>query len=92
MNNELTVQQLAALAMEAEITDPIDWGELSIKEQAAYEMMAASVVEQLDGLPESQRPIVAMATITKLLVENFVLNIKLKKSSETISKLSKINK
>ena len=78
--------------MEAEVADPIEWGELSIKEVDAYEMMAASVIAQIDGLPEEQRPIVAMATITKLLVENFVLNIKLKNSLETISKLSKINK
>lgn len=92
MNNEVTIKQLASLAMEAEIADPIEWGELSIKEQDAYEMMAASVVAQLDGIPEDQRPIVAMATITKLLVENFVLNIKYKNSLETITKLSKINK
>lgn len=92
MNNEVTIKQLASLAMEAEIADPIEWGELSIKEQDAYEMMAASVVAQLDGIPEDQRPIVAMATITKLLVENFVLNIKHKNSLETITKLSKINK
>lgn len=92
MNNEITIKQLASLAMDAEIADPIEWGELSIKEQDAYEMMAASVVNQIDGLPEEQRGVVAMATITKLLVENFVLNIKLKNSLETISKLSKINK
>ena len=92
MNDNATVKQLARLAMEAEVTDPIEWGELSIKEEDAYEMMAASVINQIEGLPEDQRPIVAMATITKLLVENFVLNIKLKNSLETITKLSKINK
>lgn len=93
MNNQNeTVKQLASLAMEAEVSDPIEWGELSIKEQDAYEMMAASVISQIEGLPEDQRPIVAMATITKLLVENFVLNIKLKTSLETITNLSKHNK
>lgn len=90
--NNVTIKQLATLAMEAEVADPIEWGELSIKEEDAYEMMAANVITQIDSIPEDQRPIVAMATITKLLVENFVMNIKLKNSLETISKLSKINK
>jgi hypothetical protein len=87
MNNP-TVQQLAQLAQQAEVTDPINWNELSIREQDAYEMMANSVLDQILSLPEDQRPIVAMATITKLLVENFVLNIQLKKSFETIKQLS----
>ncbi len=91
-DQKATIKQLAALAMEAEVADPIEWGELSIKEHDAYEMMAASVISQIEGLAEEQRPIVAMATITKLLVENFVLNIKLKNSLDTITKLSKINK
>jgi hypothetical protein len=72
-----TVEQLAELAQETEITDPIDWGQLQITKQQAYLMMAANVLEQFLSIPESQRPIVAMATVTKLLVENFVLNVKL---------------
>jgi hypothetical protein len=86
--NNTTVQQLAQLAQQAEVTDPIDWSELSIREQDAYEMMANSVLDQIHSLPEDQRPIVAMATITKLLVENFVLNIRLKNYFETIKQLS----
>lgn len=92
LNNSATAKQLAELAMEAEVADPIDWGELAIKEQDAYEMMASNVLAQMESLPENQRPLVAMATITKLLVENFVLNLKLKKSFETIAKLSKITR
>jgi hypothetical protein len=92
MNNEITIKQLASLAMEAEVADPIDWGELSISEQNAYEMMASNVISQIESVPENQRTVVAMATITKLLVENFVLNIKLKNSLQTIAQLSKNNK
>jgi hypothetical protein len=74
---KITTAMLVDLAMQAEITDPIDWGQLSIEERQAYTLMATSVIEQIYGIPEEQQLMVAMATMTKLLVENFVLNVKL---------------
>lgn len=76
-STEITTPMLVDLAMQAEITDPIDWAQLSIEERQAYTLMATSVVEQINGIPQEQRLMVAMATMTKLLVENFVLNVKL---------------
>jgi len=73
-----TVKQLADLARESDEQDPIDWGQLKVTEDQAYEMMASNVLEQFTGIPEDQRLTVAMATVTKLLVENFVLNVKLR--------------
>ena len=73
-----SIVQLAELAMESEMTDPIDWGMLQISERDAYVMMASNVIEQLESVNDEERPVVAMATITKLLVENFVLNLRLK--------------
>jgi hypothetical protein len=81
MNEKLTkteaVGRLAELAQEVEIKDPIDWGMLNIREQEAYELMANSVLDQMYTVPETHRETVMMATMVKLLVENFVLNIKL---------------
>jgi hypothetical protein len=77
-NMNSTVKQLAELAMEAELRDPIDWGMLNVSEREAYEMMAGQVLEQMFNVPENDRAVVAMATMTKLLVENFVLNLQLK--------------
>jgi hypothetical protein len=74
---KITTPMLVDLAMQAEITDPIDWAQLSMEERQAYTLMATSVIEQINGIPEEQRLMVAMATMTKLLVENFVLNVKL---------------
>lgn len=71
------VELVIELAKECEGGDPIDWGLLSVTEEQAYQMMASSVLEQIDGLPESEQLLVAQATMTKLLVENFVLNLKL---------------
>lgn len=64
-------EQLAELAMEVEVTDPIDWGNLSIDERTAYQLMSTHVLEM------DNDDITMRAIIVKLLVENFVLNLKL---------------
>jgi len=69
------IQTIAELAQEAELTDPIDWGLLNIDEPTAYRMMASHVVEQFQDSADHE--LVMLSTITKLLVENFVLNLKL---------------
>jgi len=73
-----TIHQIAALAKEAEMIETIDWSQLDIEEDEAYLMMASNVVEQLESVPQEQAGIVSMSTMTKMLVENFILNIKLK--------------
>jgi hypothetical protein len=72
----VTAKQLAELAQEIESTDPIVWGRLEISEQAAYEMMASQVMSQFLTTNENKE-VVMLATITKLLVENFVLHLRL---------------
>jgi|TARA_B110000977_G_scaffold184539_1_gene248385 hypothetical protein len=69
---------LVDLAMECELEDPIDWGLLRITEKQAYQMMASQLLEQFDGVNKVDVLPVILATSTKLLVENFVLNLKLK--------------
>ena len=71
------IGKLIALAKEVEIRDKIDWTQLKVTEAEVYEMMGNSVVDQMYSLPEEHRQGVAMATMVKLLVENFVLNTKL---------------
>lgn len=75
--SQATVAQIAELAMETELTDPIDWGMLSVDELTAYKLIASSVLERFDSVGSDDKLIVAQATITKLIVENFVLNLKL---------------
>ena len=69
--------RLVGLAKEVEIRDPIDWTKMQVTEDQIYEMMASSVIDQMYSVPEDHRDTVALATLTKLLVENFVLNTKL---------------
>ena len=65
------VRNLVILAKEGEAMDPIDWGELNITEDQAYVMMATHVLEM------ERNHLTDGAIIVKLLVENFVLNLKL---------------
>jgi hypothetical protein len=73
----MNIEQLAQLAREAEGNDPIDWGMIPIREEDAYLQMAAQVIEMMKAYGPADRQYVALATITKLLVENFVLNYQL---------------
>ena len=70
VDNE-AVRNLVILAKEGAEMDPIDWGELNITEEQAYVMMAAHVLEM------ERNHLTDGAIIVKLLVENFVLNLKL---------------
>jgi hypothetical protein len=68
-------KDLAELAQEYDIGDPIDWGMLNVQEDEAYLMIAEQVVEIMR---RSDNPeLVATIAMTKLLVENFVLNLRL---------------
>ena len=73
----LSVEELATLAQEVEVTDPIEWDMLSVDEFTSYKLMAASVLELFGNMEKDQQLTIALASITKLLVENFVLNLKL---------------
>lgn len=68
------VKILVDLAMEVEMEDPIDWGMLAVSEHDAYKLMAAHVLEM------NNDDLTNKAIIVKLLVENFVLNLKLMES------------
>jgi hypothetical protein len=65
------IDLLIELAMEIEVEDSIDWGMLSIDEKDAYTLMATHVIEMNNDELTNQ------AIIVKLLVENFVLNLRL---------------
>jgi hypothetical protein len=73
----MNAEQLAILAREIEVADPIDWGMLPVQEEKAYLEMAKQVLDIMRHYNPADRQTVALASVVKLLVENFVLNIKL---------------
>jgi len=62
---------LVELAKAGAEMDPINWGDLNITEDQAYVMMATHVLQM------ERNHLTDGAIIVKLLVENFVLNLKL---------------
>jgi hypothetical protein len=74
--------QLVELAEEIEMTDPIDWGMLVINEHDAYKLMAAGVLDNYLGMDPDCRDMMLLATVVKLTVENFTLNMKLMQSNK----------
>ena len=62
---------LKELALEADTVDPINWGQLNISEDEAFNLMAMHVQEM------ENNHLTLKAVCVKLMVENFVLNLKL---------------
>lgn len=73
------VEQIVALAEEIEISDPIDWSDLTISETDAYTLIANNILEQYLSGAANDRDMIMLATVVKLTVENFVLNLRLLK-------------
>ena len=76
-----TVEQLAQISMAAEEGDPFDWGSLNISKQAAYELMASHALE-LYATQGPYRDIILLSSLTKSIVENFILNLKLEQNEK----------
>ena len=71
------VKVVAELSKEVNREDPTDFSGTNIDSKRVWDLMASEVVERYRPLdPEMNSPI-WLATITKLVVENFVLNSKL---------------
>lgn len=70
------VEQIAELAETIEINDPIDWGMLAVSEKEIYSLIASSVLDNYLSSDADDRDMMMLATTVKLIVENFVLNLK----------------
>lgn len=71
------IDRIVSIAQEVESEDPIDWGMLEINEEDAYKLIAMNVVNQFSNFDINEREVM-LATIIKLVVENFTLNLKIK--------------
>jgi hypothetical protein len=75
--DKVDLDLLVDIAQEVEGQDAIDWGKLAVNKDAAYKMVATSILEMFDK-PEYtfDDKVILLSTITKLTVENMLLNIK----------------
>ena len=79
---KVTVTDILDLVREIDSEDPIDWGMLNVDENMATEIIATGLLEQYNttwaDMDPNDRTVIMLATITKLIVENFTLNLKLR--------------
>lgn len=74
----MKLEELIELVNEVENQDSIDWGMLNIDENEAVKLIAMDVLDMFKGYETcSERESIMLVTITKLILENFVLQLKL---------------
>lgn len=72
-----TQDQIIALAKEVELSDMIDWEGLPLEKNRIYQIVGSQAYELYNEYSNSEDgEAILLATVTKLLVENFVLNLK----------------
>ena len=80
---------LAALAREVEDGDhPIAWGDILLDRRAAYDLLASQIAEmfrgyEARGVSRDRQLVIALATLVKLTVENFVLHQRLMRETRS---------
>jgi hypothetical protein len=83
MSNKVTIEEIEEIVKEIESEDPIDWGMLAIDEYNAMSMIINQMVEQYNTrwtlLSHEDQVKILLASLSKLIIENFVLNVKLRK-------------
>jgi hypothetical protein len=74
---KITLEQLIDIAAAVEEGDPIDWDRLEKGQQETFKLIGTSVLEMFDKEVYSDTDrLMVLATITKLLVENMILHLK----------------
>ena len=72
-----TLEEIIELAKEVETTDSIEWENLPLDKDRIYQMVGSQAYELYKQYASSEDgEAIIVATLTKLLVENFVLNLK----------------
>ena len=72
-----TQEQIIDLAKNVELEDNINWDETHLDRDKVYQIVGSQVYEYYDTWAEADdKEAIMLATITKLVVENFVLNVK----------------
>lgn len=72
-----TQEEIISLSQEVEFEDSIDWDNLPLDKDRIYQMVGSQVCELYGEYSNSEDgEAVLLATIIKLAVENFVLNLR----------------
>lgn len=77
----ISVGELIELVKEVESNDPIDLSGSGVTEESletSRRLIALGILEMFRNTPEEDRQWTMLSAMTKLVLENFVLNLKLK--------------
>ena len=77
-----SVDEIVELAMEVDKGDPTDFGMLSINEKDSYRLVALSLLENKMLTDPEIGNTILLATLTKIIVDNMILNIKLLEAAQ----------
>lgn len=73
-----TLEQVVELAKEVELGDSISWEGLNIDRNRVYQIIGSQVYDIYQTWENSDdKELIMLATITKLVIENFVLHVAL---------------
>ena len=71
-------EQIIELAKEVELSDEIEWDNLPLDKDRIYQIIGSQTYELYEEYAKSENgEAILLATITKLLIENFVLNLRI---------------
>ena len=70
-----TQEQIIDLAKSVELDDAIDWSDTNLDRERIYQIVGSQAYEIYSGY-DADHEAILLATVIKLLVENFVLNLK----------------
>jgi hypothetical protein len=73
---QFDLEQIVQLAQLVEHDDPIDWTGIDMDREAAYRLVAHQLYEMQTVWTENRETIL-MASLVKVIVENFILNLRL---------------
>jgi hypothetical protein len=80
---KINLDDLIDIAFAVEEGDPIDWSVFKDGREETMKMIGTSILDQFDkDTYTDQDRLIVMATITKLVVENFILHSKLLTTTE----------
>jgi hypothetical protein len=80
---KINLDDLINIAFAVEEGDPIDWSVFKDGREQTMKMIGSSILDQFDkDTYTDQDRLIVMATITKLVVENFILHSKLLTTTE----------
>ena len=73
-----TLEEIIELAKNVELEDSIDWSEVNVDRDRIYQMIGSQAYEiYVTQAAEEDREAILLATVVKLVVENFVLNLQI---------------